>query len=468
MTEIADLTATEMLRRFRTQELSPVEAAEACLGRIEALDRHVNAFCYLDRERTLAQARASEARWKAGAPLGLVDGVPTAIKDVFLTVGQPNRKGSKVISDAPATVNAPAVAALERHGLVNVGRTTSPDFAWKGVTDSPLTGVTTNPYDPTKTAGGSSGGSAAAVPLGMAPLATGTDAGGSIRIPAGFCGIVGHKPTLGLCPMWPPSAFAPLAHVGPMTATVEDAALLMNVLAERDPRDVTLPPNRVDFLGALEGDLQGVRIAFSPTLGYVEVDPEIAALVAAAARSFEDLGAVVEEVDPGFANPREAFDVLFYGGAANAMRDLGAKERSQMDPGLVAVAEWAEKLTLLDLLGAHNVRASLIETMSLFHERYDLLLTPTLPIPAFEGGLEVPAGSSDPRWPSWTPFTWPFNLTGQPALSVPCGFTAAGLPAGLQIVGPAHGDAAVLRAGHLYQTAHPTRERRPSILETAR
>jgi len=462
--ELADLTAHEMLAGYRAQRLSPVDVAEACLARIDAHNDQVNAFNYLDRERTREMARASAVRWRRGTPLGAVDGVPVAIKDMFVTHGMPNRKGSLVVDDAPGREDAPAVAALRRHGAVFMGRTTAPEFGWKGVTDSKLDGVTTNPWNPTKTAGGSSGGSAAAVPLGMATLALGTDAGGSIRIPAGFSGLVGLKPTHGVCPMWPPSAFYPLAHVGPMTWTVADTALLMNVLTEWDARDQTAAPLHTDFVAALDGGVRGLRIAYSPTLGFVDcVEPEIAAAVDATAEQLALLGASVDTCDPGFEDPLAAFDVLFYGGAANAMRTLSDADRARMDPGLVAVAAWAAELDLLDYLGAANVRAALLERMGRFHQRYDLLLTPSLPIPAFDGGMEVPPNWPHARWPTWTPFSYPFNLTGQPAVSVPCGFTKAGLPIACQLVGPRFADAVVLRAAHALERVMPWSDRRPRL-----
>ncbi|MGA7800540.1 MAG: amidase [Gammaproteobacteria bacterium] len=463
-TDIAELTATEMLQLFRQRKLSPVEAAEAALARIAAGNDTVNAYCLVDEETTLHEARESEQRYRLDETVGPIDGLPVAIKDVFITRGWTNLKGSQTVDpNYRWDIDAPATAALRRHGFVPLGKTTTPEFGWKGVTDSPLTGITRNPWNPAKTAGGSSGGSAAAVALGMGPVALGTDAGGSIRIPAGFCGIVGHKPTHGRVPMWPPSPFDTLAHPGPMTRTVEDAALLMNVLTERDPRDATLPPSGLDYMDALAGGVSGLHVAFSPDLGYVDVDPEVARAVADAAATFAELGAHVEEIDPGFDNPREPFDRLFFGGAANALRDLSAHQRARMDPALVEVAEQAARLSVLDYLEAVNFRNALIERMSLFHEDYYLLLTPTLPLPAFTAGLEVPENWPDPRWPSWTPFTYPFNMTGQPAISVPCGFTEAGLPIGLQIVGARHKDDLVLRAAHAYQTARPLTERRPAL-----
>lgn len=466
-TRIADMTALEMSDLFRAGDLSPVEATQACLNRIEKLNSHVNAYNILNEELTLQAARDSEERWRRGVSLSNIDGVPVAVKDIFLTRGWPNRKGSLITSAEIQSTDAPAIAALRRAGFVPLGRTTTPEFGWKGVTDNPLDGITRNPWNPDKVSGGSSGGSGAAVPLGMGPLALGTDAGGSIRIPAGFCGVVGHKPTHGRCPMWPPSAFAPLAHVGPMTWTVADTAALMDVLCEPDARDQTLPPPEHSFLSTLDCvDLTDVRIALSLDLGYVDVNEEVRAAVSAAAEAFVDAGAIVESIDPGFSDPLESFNRLFYGGAANALRDIGDDDRARMDPGLVKVAEWASQLSLLDFLEAANERAAVNERMSLFHRTWDLLLTPTLPIPAFTAGLEVPEHSEHDRWPTWTPFTYPFNLTGQPAVSVPCGFTTDGLPVGLQIIGPRHADSLVLQAAHYYQQSRPLTHIRPSLIDS--
>lgn len=464
-TDILRMTATELVVEYKKHSLSPVEVTRAMLDQIEHLDSHTNAWCLIDADTTLEFARQSEQRYMDNEATGLVDGVPVAVKDVFLTPMWPTVKGSKTI-DPESTLNkeSPCVVALNRNGYVPLGKTTTPEFGWKGVTDSPLCGVTNNPWNTDKTAGGSSGGSAAAVALGMGPLALGTDAGGSVRIPAGFCGVVGHKPTFGEVPHWPASPFGTLAHAGPMTWTVKDCALMMNVLTEADPRDSQAAPRRnVDYLKELDKGVKGLKIAFSPNFGYVDVNREVEAAVRNAAAMLESLGATVVNVDPGFTDPISAFGHLFYGGAANAMRDLGPKMRALMDPELVRVAEKAEKLTMLDYLGAVNVRMAISERMALFHQRYDLLITPTLPITAFKTGREVPENWHSTRWPSWTPFTYPFNMTMQPALSVPCGFSEDGLPIGLQIVGRRFDDETVLRAGHAYQEAAPLTDRRPDL-----
>ncbi len=462
---VLEMTAVELLNAYRQGDLSPVEATEAALDQVERVDGEVNAFCLVDRDTTLEYARASEERYREGRTRGALDGVPVAVKDVFFTPMWPTLKGSRTIK--PETTlgkRSPAVAALERNGYVPLGKTTTPEFGWKGVTDSPLTGVTGNPWDPSRTAGGSSGGSGASVALGMGPLALGTDAGGSIRIPASFCGIVGHKPTTGEVPHWPASPFGGLAHAGPMTWTVEDCALMMNVLTEPDHRDSQAAPRRgVDYLEDLDAGVEGLRIAWCPNLGYADLDPEIERIVEAAAHRFEELGAHLSEAYPGFANPLGAFGHLFYGGAAHALSEMGTRKRELMDPALVRVADKASRLSMLDYLDAQKERVGLAERMANFHQKYDLLLTPTLPITAFGAGREVPEDWPSTRWPTWTPFTFPFNMTGQPALSVPCGFTGDGLPVGLQIVGPRFADKQVLQAGHAYQEAAPLTDRRPAL-----
>jgi aspartyl-tRNA(Asn)/glutamyl-tRNA(Gln) amidotransferase subunit A len=459
MAEVALLTASEMLAAFRTGILSPVEATEAVLARIAEADPAVNAFCLLTPEAALAAARESEERWRRGEPRGRLDGVPISVKDVLLTRGEPTLRGSLSIApDGPWPDDSPSVARVREHGGVIVGKTTTPELGWKGVTDSPRTGVTRNPWDPSRTPGGSSGGAAAAVALGMAPMALGTDGGGSVRIPAAFTGVFAHKPTYGRVPHFPASPFGTLAHVGPLTWSVDDAALLLEVISGPDSRDWSaLPPPAAEP----EPDVRDLRIAFSPTLGYASVDPEVAAVVEKAVAVFAELGARVEVADPGFADPVEAFHVLWFAGAAKSVEALTPAQRAGLDPGLREICAQGERFSALDYLTATACRMDLGRLMGRFHEDHDVLLTPALPIPAFEAGREVPAGWTEPRWTSWTPFTYPFNMTQQPAASVPCGMTSAGLPVGLQIVGPRHADARVLAAARAFERAHPWADRRP-------
>jgi aspartyl-tRNA(Asn)/glutamyl-tRNA(Gln) amidotransferase subunit A len=447
------LPAATLIKLYREGALSPVEATLAALKRIEQHNEALNAFCLVDGEAALEAALRSEERWRIKAPRGRLDGVPVSIKDLVLTRGWPTRRGSKAIDpEQPWDEDAPAVARLREHGAVLLGKTTTPEFGWKGVTDSPLTGITRNPWDPARTPGGSSGGAAAAVATGMGALAVGTDGGGSIRIPAGFTGIFGLKPSFGRVPAYPLSPFGTLSHLGPMTRTVEDAALMLTVLAEPDPRDwYALPADGTDYTNGLDGGVADLRIAFSPTLGGHRVDPEIAALVAAAARSFAELGAAVEEAEPELPDCAAAFRTHWYAGAANLLSGFTEDQKALMDPSLVEIAAEGAGYALLDYLAAVRTREAVGVAMNRFHQRYDLLLTPSLPIPAFEAGLEQPPDDDRGRWVDWTPFTYPFNLSRQPAASVPCGLTGVGLPAGLQIVGPLHADALVLRAARAYE-----------------
>jgi len=459
--DIALMPATELLENYRAKHLSPVEATRAALDRIARLNDALNAFCLVDEDAAFAAARESERRWQKGEPRGRVDGVPATVKDLVLTKGWPTLRGSKAVSpDQPWNEDAPAVARLREHGAVLLGKTTTPEFGWKGVTDSPLTGVTRNPWNPEKTPGGSSGGAAVAAATGMGALHIGTDGGGSIRIPASFTGIFGFKQSFGRVPAYPLSPFGTLAHLGPMTRTVADAALMLTVLSEPDPRDwYALPPDGRDYRDGLEEGIKGLRIAFSPTLGGVgPVDREVALLVAEAARTFEELGARVEEADPPLASGAEMADVFsrhWFAGAAAALRAFGPEQRRLMDPGLVEIAELGERISLMDYLDAVKRREAMGVAMNGFHQTWDLLITPTMPLPAFDAGQEAPVTATGERWVDWTPFTYPFNLTRQPAATVPCGFTAAGLPVGLQIVGALYDDARVLRAARAFETARP-------------
>ncbi|HTW02079.1 MAG TPA: amidase [Streptosporangiaceae bacterium] len=464
--DITRLSATELIGLYRRGELSPVEATRAVLDRIDAVNARTNAYCLVRGDEALASASASERRWRAGQPAGLVDGVPVSIKDLLLTDGWPTRRGSLTIDEAgPWTVDAPAVARLREHGAVLVGKTTTPEFGWKGVTDSPLTGVTRNPWDPARTPGGSSGGSAAAVASGLAPLSVGTDGAGSIRIPASFCGIVGLKPTQGRVPVYPPSTFGTLSHVGPMARTVADTALLLDVIGAPDIRDSLALDRQPPVSAQLDvARLAGRRVAYSPALGYAAVDPEVEAAVRAAVSALEAHGALVSLADPGFASPRPAFDVLWNAGAARVVADIPEDRRDLIDPGLAEAAEAGRRYSAIEYLQALRERSELGIAMGAFHQTYHLLVTPTEPIAAFAAGAEVPEGSAGRGWPSWTPFTYPFNMTHQPAATVPCGFSAAGLPIGVQVVGPRHADALVLSACAAIESALPWRDRWPARL----
>ncbi len=463
--ELIYLSAVELVARYAKGDLSPVEVTEAVLTRIDAVDGTLNAFRLVDSEAAMAEARASEARWRRAEPKGLVDGVPTSIKDLMATKGWSTLRGSLTTdAEGPWDVDAPCVERLREHGAILLGKTTTPEFGWKGLGDSPLTGTTRNPWNPAKTPGGSSAGAAAAVTSGMCALAIGSDGGGSIRIPSAFSGCFGIKANFGRVPSWPASAMGTLSHTGPLTRTVEDAGLMLNVIAEPDPRDWSaLPYREIDFTASLEAGVRDLKIAFSPALGHARVDPDVARLVADAAESFEEMGAVVEEVDPGFEDPTEIFRTLWWVGAAGAFGAYGDEKIALMDPELREIIAEGSQITAAEAHVAAARRFDLGMHMRLFHQNYDLLLTPALAVAAFDVGRLHPA---DRRrvgyWLEWTPFSYPFNLTQQPACSIPCGFTPEGLPVGLQIVADNFREDLVLRAAAAYQAARPI-GRRPDL-----
>ncbi len=455
--ELCSLSAAALLALYRKKALSPVEVTKAVYERIDALDPLLNAFCVKDKKQALEQARQSEKRWRNGSPQGLLDGVPVSIKDLLLTKGWPTLRGSRTVNPkGPWNDDAPCTARLREHGAVLLGKTTTPEFGWKGVTDSPLTGITRNPWNPKLTPGGSSGGGAAAVAAGMGPLTVGTDGGGSIRIPCSFTGLFGLKPSFGRVPAWPLSPMGTVAHVGPMTRTVEDAALMMNVLSLPDARDWhALPWDARDYRVGLQDGVRGLRIAYSEDLGYAQVEPEIRRIVGNAVKTFVQLGATVEARDPGFGNCGPLFAAHWFPGAAAIVRNTEARKRALMDKGLLDTARQGEKVTTAQYLSAVQQRGALGEHMNVFHEDWDLLVTPTLPLAAFAAGAEIANVVKEKRWTDWTPFSYPFNLTQQPAATIPCGLTRKGLPVGLQIVGPRYADALVLRAARAFESAHP-------------
>ncbi|MEU4348685.1 amidase [Streptomyces sp. NPDC023838] len=454
LTSLADLTARQLLAGYGKGDFSPAEAVRAVLDRAAAVQPRINAFVRIDTEAALAQAEASTARWRAGEPLGLLDGVPVSVKDAIPVAGGPTLRGSTAPPGlGPWDVDAPAVARLREHGAVFVGKTTMPEFGWKAVTDSALSGITRNPHDPARTAGGSSGGSAAAVAAGAAPLSLGTDGGGSVRIPASFCGVVGLKPTYGRVPLFPPSPFGSLAHLGPLARDAADTALLLDVISGADWRDWSADEGTQPVSPRLAEGVKGLRVAYSPSFGgQVAVRPEVAAAVRAGVTRLAGLGAYVEEADPDFADPVAAFHTLWFTGAARVAGMLPSERRAALEPGLREIAEQGARYKALDYLAALDVRAALGHRMARFHRSYDLLVTPTLPITAFEAGAEVPTGSGLRRWTGWTPFTYPFNMTCQPALTVPVGTDAAGLPIGLQLVAARHRDDLVLRAAYALES----------------
>jgi len=460
LSAIRDLAVADLLRAYARHELSPVAVLEDTYARLDAANPKINAVSYEDRPAALAAARGSEARWLKGEPKGALDGVPVSIKSNVAKKGWAGRRGSYQLPDTPASFDAPAVVALESAGAISFCQTTMPEFGWKGIGDSPLHGITRNPWGLGHTTGGSSAGAGALGALGIGPLHLGTDGLGSVRMPASFCGLFGLKPSFGRVPAYPASPFGVLAHLGPMARTVEDGAFMLNVLSRPDARDMlAMNTPAPDFRIGLNDGIAGLRVGWSRDLGFVEnIDPEVARLTEAAAKRFAELGAHVEEADPGFAleDARWPADIMWWSGAGSILKPIPPEKFSEMDPGFVASGKKGLALSALDLITALARRAALGETMRRFHERYDLLLTPTMPITAVEAGRDTPAdGIWGSDWVNWSPFTYPFNLTAQPAATVPCGLAANGLPVGLQIIGRQREDDLVMRAARAFESAQP-------------
>jgi aspartyl-tRNA(Asn)/glutamyl-tRNA(Gln) amidotransferase subunit A len=447
--DLTTMTATELVAGYRTGAFSPVEVVRETLENIEALNPALNAFVFLDVDGAVASSWKSEARWMRGEPAGLLDGVPTTMKDLAFVRGWPRYGGSNTTAENPVpdAFDGPPAARLRESGAVLLGKTAQPEFAWKGLTDSPRFGITRNPWDLTRTPGGSSGGAAAGVASYMGPLALGTDGSGSVRIPAAFCGLAGLKPTYGLIAQYPrPTHMGDIVHTGPIARSVADVALMTQVMAGQDARDWTAVPYRLRCYDELKPAIEGLRIAFSPTMGFATVDPHIARIVREAVNKLADLGAVIEEIDPGFDDTRDMIDMIYKAGAARTAYSMPEVDRARMDPKYLAFATSGLEFAATDYVAiAKMKRDALCARMVDFHQTYDLLITPQLgltAVPADED-LSPPFYS---HWFDWAPFCYPFNLTQQPAATVPCGVAPDGLPVAIQIVGPKYADQRVLNA----------------------
>jgi aspartyl-tRNA(Asn)/glutamyl-tRNA(Gln) amidotransferase subunit A len=439
---------------------------EAVLARIERVNPRLNAYATISAEQARQAARQAEQQVMRGEPLGLLHGVPVSVKDTLWTAGVRTTMGSAIYADFVPAEDAVIVTRLKAAGAILVGKTTTPEFAHKGLTDSPLLGVTRNPWSPAHTCGGSSGGAGAAVAAGMGPLAVGTDEGGSIRIPASFCGVVGLKSTFGLIPRVPVGVAELLTHLGPLARTVGDAALFLTATAGRDDRDGWSITNVAsDYVAELGRPISGLRAAWSPTLGYAVVDPEVQRLTAAAVQRLPQLGWEVEQEDPALGNLEAIADAFRHPGLAAALGEHLPTWRARMDASLIALVENGQRMSAVDVAHALFQRQGLWERVQRFFQHYDLLITPTVAVPPFAAGASAPtevAGHPVSRR-GWTAFTYPFNLTGQPAITVPCGWTAEGLPVGLQFVGRRLEDGLVLRAAAAFEAAAPWADRCPAL-----
>ncbi len=461
------LPASELAAMIRRKKASPVEVVEAVLERIGTLNPRLNAYCTITADDARRRARAAErALGKRSASLGPLHGVPFSVKDLVITKGVRTTFGTPLYGDNVPTEDAPMVERMKAAGAIMVGKTNTPTLGWIGATHNLLFGPTRNPWNLERTPGGSSGGASSAVAAALAPLAIGTDGGGSIRIPASCAGIFGLKPSYARIPTYPVSGAWSLSHIGPMTRTVADAALMMNVCAGPDERDqYSLPADRVDYVAALRKPIKGLRVAYTDDFGFGDpVDPEIKAVCAKAVRAFRELGCRVQAIEPRWPSPRACWEQIFCGGVAVRMAPY-LDRRAEIEPGLYEIIEATLRNPPTRYVEAWFERLGWWQHPRALFEKYDLLVTPTIPCPPFPINREHPAevaGRPVSRY-GWVPFTFPFNLTGQPASSVPCGFTADGLPIGLQIVGRRFDDVTVLRASAAFERARPWAHSRPPL-----
>ncbi|MBX2865960.1 MAG: amidase [Leptolyngbyaceae cyanobacterium MAG.088] len=459
MSQLYYLSALELRKLYLNRELSPVEVTKVLLNRIEQLNPRLNAYITVTQELALQQARSAEAAYLRGENIPLLAGIPTSLKDLTPTQGIPTTYGSLIHKNSPPPCfNATIVDRLYQAGIVLLGKTNTPEFGWKGDTSNLIVGPTHNPWKHGYTAGGSSGGAAAAMAAGLGALAQGSDGAGSIRIPSSFCGTYGFKPSWGLVPIYPASAVELMSHLGPITRTVRDAAFMLTVMAGADPRDPRSISTDIDYLSASEESIAGLRIAWSPDLGYASVTDEIRQITTKAAMKFEELGCHVEEVNPGIPDPWDEIVHIIWSSSYAAMYRQKTDNISELaDPGLTAVINEGKRFSAIDVANANMERQRYYQSMHRFMQKYDLLLTPTLPISAFKAGENYPVQVDQGRtqYLNWTPFTYPFNITGQPAATVPCGFDHNGIPVGLQIIGNWRDDVTVFRASAAFEAVSP-------------
>jgi aspartyl-tRNA(Asn)/glutamyl-tRNA(Gln) amidotransferase subunit A len=465
-TDLCYTPATELARLIHGRALSPVELMQAVLARIEALNPRLNAFCTLLGDEALEAARGAENAVMAGRNLGPLHGIPASIKDLTMMKGVRWMAGSHIFAERVPDEDAPVVTRLRAAGAILLGKTTTPEFGWKALSDCPLTGATHNPWRHGLTAGGSSAGAAVSVAAGMVPLAQGSDGAGSIRVPSSFCGIFGLKPSFGRVPNYPLSNNDNSTHFGPMTRTVADAALMLSAMAGPSELDRTSLEGRpADYVGQLGKGVRGLKVGYSPDLGRLRVEPEVARIAARAAQAFEELGAHLEELEPGLEDGHEIIELMWNAHEAGNYAQFLPQWEAQMDPGLVAAIRDGLRYSLVDYIAMRGRKQAYWDAVRAYFERYDLLLTPTVSVPAFPVFKLMPDDwPQHPwNWMPWASFTYPFNFTGNPAATCPAGFTSDGLPVGLQIVGPRFADLAVLQAAHAFEQARPWADRRPPL-----
>jgi aspartyl-tRNA(Asn)/glutamyl-tRNA(Gln) amidotransferase subunit A len=443
--DLLSLPLRFLLAAYRRRKISPTEVTKAALARITALNGDLNALCLVDAKKAMARARAAEKCYGAGEDIPPLCGVPVTVKDWFHVKGWPTRFGSLLSDDAPQAVDSPVVARLREAGAVFLGKSTLPEYGHKGVTDSPLYGTTCNPWDHTKTSGGSSGGAAVAAATGMGYLHFGSDAGGSVRIPASFCGVFGFKPSPGMVPSWPPSLFSTLSAVGPMTRCVEDAAFALDVMTQPDSRDWhALPIDKPSFANSVKKPLRKLRIAYAPTINDVRMNADVAAVMNKKIKLLQRFG-TVDVIHLDVSNLIDVFNKHWMAVASYMVSGYTAAEKKKTDPRLMHWVRRGDKLSLHDYLAAEHARMGIGAYFKSILDRYDILVTPTTAMTAFDTGTNMPTGRDGRPWEDWTPFTYPANLAKLPAASLPLGLTKDGLPVGLQVMAGYLKDVALLQ-----------------------
>ena len=453
------LSAVELKRLIATRQASPVEITRRALAKAEATQGSLNCFSTLTPDTAMAAARVAEEAVMKGAPLGLLHGLPVSVKDLIAVKGVPYCSGSRAMARNIATVDAPSVERLRAAGAVIIGKTTTSEFGCKPVGDNLLTGITRHPWNLGKTPGGSSAGAVSSVAAGITPFALGTDGGGSIRIPCAFTGLSGLKGQFGRVPVAPVSATPTLAHVGPISRNAVDTALLFSAVAGHDRRDPFSVAGPVpDVLAATQASAAGLRIAYSPTLGYARPDREVTEIVAKAVRQFEDIGCTVDLVETIFtSDPADLWTAEFYAGVGTRLRSVIETQRDLLDPAVAEVLQQALSQEMRDYYAKVFERYALREAMRQFFERYDLIISPILPVTSLDVGKNIPDHITDRNLVSWIYYTYPFNLTGQPGAAVCAGIAADGMPVGMQIIGNTFGEYDVMRAAGAFermQTPH--------------
>ena len=451
--EFDRMSAVELRQRIGEKTISPVDVTRRALELAEATQHDLNAFFILTPEAALAAARSAEDAVMKGQPLGPLHGIPFSVKDLIAVAGRPYASGSKAAVGNVAAADAPAVERARAAGAIFIGKTTTSEFGCKPVGDSPLTGITRNPWNMAKTPGGSSAGAVASVAAGITPFALGTDGGGSIRIPCCFTGLAGIKGHFGRVPVWPTSATPTLAHVGPIARTIEDAALLFSAIAGYDTRDPFAVAGPVpDVMGATRAPVAGLKVAYSPTFGYAKADADVLRVVDAAAKTIEALGCHVEVVDSIFEkDPADIWAAEFYAGVGTRLRSFVENQRDLLDPAVAEVLEAALKQDMRSYYERVFERYAFREKMRLVFEKYDVLISPVLPVSSLDVGKNIPDHLTDRNLVSWVYYTYPFNLTGQPAGTICAGTAENGMPVGLQIVGRALAECDVVRLAAAYQ-----------------